>query len=508
MGRMEDNLRYDWIAYIPPIVEQGGFFADVREEILGAVRGADILEDWEGGHAKPEALTIVPALYRDDEGVPFALTETNRGRFLYSGYSEAHVDRLDALGVVTMGVAEFVRALEEIPLPRRAAFVSRRSPQWHAALARVMLMSEMPVRHQSVLPLIPTRDGRWVSRGFKVYFSHAQFGPSVPEGIKVDVVDEAAAADGDRAALFRSMGVREISERFVREAIANTHRSPAFDRVHLEPGVMASHVEFFWSTRPDKSADDGEHTLWMVSETGSRHLGDKMYLRSDAPWSAFVLLRQAGVDGELFLHPAYTAAKKSQEHWKDWERYMQKSMKVNLYPRLCHFTHAEAGRLARGCTVHDDFATVMREHPGNAWLSLLRDGWDFYSQWLLAGNKDVTIQERAHLREYLGSQSVRVLGSSEPAVLSSTYIPRSSLTGEYGYIAPYVDIPDPDDPMWELVLGCLGVGSEADVKFHLACLNCAKINEKVPLEEIRSIMHRVEAEMEGPGDDKRLQVVR
>lgn len=495
MSKMANNLRHYWIAYLPVNTVQRGFFASVRDKIFTGLRTSPVLRDWSGTPSKPNLLTRVPAVYCDDEGTPLTLTPRNAHRLLNGGYPEPHVARLTDLEVGEMGLVYFSEALGEVPWAGREAFLAGKTPGWHAAFARAVMapgaLTEIPT-----LPLIPLRSGSWVSTGRKVYFSSAQWStdiPRVPEGIEVDVVDDAAAADPDRRALYARMGVQDITAAFIRDAIAATHSKADFEPRRLSDEVLISHGEFFRRTH-DAWRPGEPQVLWMVSETGRRLRSDGMYLSSDAPGSASRLLRRTAADGDRFLHPAYTAPTAYKEP-DTWLGYLQKRMKVSVYPRFVdHLRLAEA---AVGQTpLHDDFLTVMREEPGNAWLTLLRDGWDYYKRFLLDDMGAVGKFDRDRVKGHLSGQKVRVTGSDNPIELRSTYIALSSLTGEHEHVAPFLDIPDPHDPRWAPVLSCFGVGSETDALFYLACLDGAKRKEKVPPEEIRSIMHKVEAELD------------
>lgn len=497
MGSMTNNLHHDWIAYIPANYAPRGFFQDLRGKILFHLRDSDVLEDWSGRRTQPRKLTHVPADYRDHEGTPFVLSESTRHQFLNRGYPETEVWKLTRIEMRKMGAEQFRTELVNIPPAQKERFLAGKSSEWHVSFAQALTSPRFKTTIK-LLPLIPLRSGEWVYSDQKVYFPRGPWSPVVPKGIDIKVVDDEAAEDSDRRALYAQLGVQDIAPPFIREAIMDTHGRQEFDPKCLSTEVLVSHAEIFWRA-DDPSRGYTPKKLWMVSETGSRHLSDKMYLPSDVPGAASKLLRQSASDGDKFLHPAYTAPNRSAER-ENWPGYLVTGLSVSIYPRLFDKKYM-FGDPPRPCATHDDFAAVM-EQPGNAWLTLLRDGWEFYKQWLV-DTMQINLLEQDSLKKYLKGQKVYIRGSSEPIALDLTYIPLSPMT-EYGHLAPLLDISSPNDPRWDPVLTTLGVGSELDVLFHLACLKGAKQSEKSSTEEIRQIMHRIENELDG-GDAEKLR---
>lgn len=491
MGNLSNDMRYSWTEYLPVDKSQSEFFESLRLCILDEVIASKTMEAWTGRKTYPSQLVRAPERLCDSTGRPLAMREGNKYKYLAGGYPETSASKLHKLGVDHMHVELFYKEMTAILEPSPAKFLSAKPNEWHSSLARALVTMTRPPDVEE-LPVLPLRDGRWVSSGSQVYFPGGLSHTSVPEGIKIDVVDAEAAADRDRRALFVKFGVQYLTDSFVRSAIEETHVSSSQDMLRLPPDVLISHVEFLYRTR-DTTKSYVPLSVQMASEEGRSRGGTLMYLPSDVPSAASRLLPRSRTSMYGFLHPAYAAIGRSEEDL--WVDFLQKCLGVSIYPRLYDSAY-NALESQTGSCIHDDFASIMQGFGDNTWLTVFRDGWEFYKEWLGGEHRSLGNHQHGWLKEYLRDSRVRCTGTSDRRRLCETYLLLGDLTVEYDGVTPFLDIPDAHDPRWMPVLECLGVGTSPSVEFYLDCLSGAKDNEKVPVYKIRNIMHKIEDYLE------------
>ncbi|SPO01787.1 uncharacterized protein DNG_04460 [Cephalotrichum gorgonifer] len=468
LGNLNNGLRYSWVDYIPKNEAKPQFFEDLRKQIFDQLRESCVLEAQSGRKVKPGNIVRVPKEFKDPSGYPFTMNDKNRDRFLSASYADASAPSLEVLSVDVMSVELFYKEMAAALKPGPARFFAPKSKS---------------------LPVVPLRNGVWVSSGVQVFFADNQFIAAAPEGINIDIVDANAAADPDRKALFIKLGARELTEASIRQAIISTHLSFRFKPDDLSPDVLISHAQYLFKTR-DTTIPDHVMTFWMAAEVGPCRKGSEMYLPSDVDGAATGLLPKSAMSKYGFLHPGYAAAGGSEgELWTD---YLKTNFNVSIYPRLFDPSHSVLVG-TKECSIHDDFLLLLRVLPQNAWLAVLRDGWEFYRRWLEDENGSFSKSERDKLTKYLGDREVRCTGKGKLEKLSSTYMPLGHLKFGYGgEAAPFLDIPDVYDARWTPLLECFGVGTSATVEFYLACLSAIKEAEKSPVDAIQQLMHKIE----------------
>jgi len=496
MGNFNNLLRYSWIRYIATAEANTGFFEDLRQDILERLRNSKILYSQSGRKKKPASLIMIPTAWRDPSGRPFMIHRSNKDKFLAGQYDmEKDWHYLDVLGVKRMDVNVFHDEMAKVLRGNPASFFQNKTKEWHASFARALVAMNMSPG-SSKLPIIPLRNGKWVDSrlgGGLNYFPNSKSASAIPEGIKMNIVDPEAAADPDRRKLFVHMGVRDLADSHIRETIRNTHRDSKFKPDGLRPDVLVSHAEFLFMSR--RKDDQESFRIWMAADLGFCRNSDTMYLPSDVPGAASNILPKGAHQKYGFLHTAYLKAGGSDK--KLWFDYLQKHHNVSVYPRLFN----DSSNKKYGCLpeehVHDDFKLIMQGSLSQRWLTLLRDGWEFYKPWLDTVIPVAQSHDRAELLTYLRESEVRCTGSVQSEWVRHTYMPLNRLTREYGTIAPFLDISDPQNPRWEPLLKCLLVGIEDDICFYIKCLSGAKKNDRISSGKIRNIMHEIEDRVGG-----------
>jgi hypothetical protein len=496
MGNFNNPLRYSWIRYIPTAGAKTGFFEDLRQDILEKLRNSQILDSQSGRKKKPASLIMVPTAWRDPSGRPFMIHRSNEDRFLAGQYDkEKDWHCLDVLGVKLMDEYVFHDEMAKVFRGNPASFFQNKTKEWHASFSRALVAMNMSFRSLE-LPIIPLRNGKWVSSrlgGSFNYFPNSMSALAIPQGIEMNIVDPEAAADPDRRKLLVHLGVRDLTDSHIRATIRNTHLDSKFKPDGLRPDVLVSHAEFLFRTRP-KDDQESFH-IWMAADLGFCRKSDTMYLPSDIPGAASNILPKGAHQKYGFLHTAYLKAGGSDK--KLWFDYLQKHHKVSVYPRLFN----DNPNKKYGCPpeehVHGDFKLIMQGSLSQRCLILLREGWEFYKPWLDTVITVAQSDDRTKLLAYLREREVRCTGSVQSEQVRYTYMPLDRLTREYGTIAPFLDIPDPQNPRWQPLLKCLLVGMEDDIGFYLKCLSGAKKNDRISGGKIRNIMHEIEDRVDG-----------
>lgn len=480
MSNFNNSLRYSWIRYIPINRANTAFFEGLRQNILTKLRTSKILYSQSGRKMKPANLIMIPIAWRDPSGRPFMTHRSNKNKLLAGQYdvgNDGHY--LNFLGVRSMDEWLFHNELAKVLKGNPASFLRNKTKEWHTSFARALVA--MATSPGSELPLIPLRNGKWVGSypgGDCNYFPNSKSVSTIPEGIELNIVDPEAAADADRRKLFVRMGVQNLEDYHIRTAIRRTHLDGKFKPNGLRPDVLVSHAEFLFRTRSENNPESFH--IWMAADLGLCRKSDTMYLPSDVPGAASNMLPKGAHQKYGFLHTAYLKAGGSNR--KLWFDYLQKCHNVSVYPRLFN----DSSTKKYGCPeehVHADFKLILQGSLSQRCLILLREGWEFYEQWL---------SDRSEVTAYLRECEVQCIGGVQSERVRHTYIPLDRLTREYQTIAPFLDIPDPQNPRWKPLLKRLLVGMEDDILFYIKCLRGAKKDGTISSEKIRNIMHEIE----------------
>lgn len=518
-------LRYAWISYLPSTTPLSPLMRDIRDDIFRRLRNTPVIHTQQvyGKLRSPVGLTIVPDLYRDPDGVPFALSGDGRGfvsREYSWVYSDAKNSTLEQLGVKTMNDEDFMALMVAVLGNDPVAFYRGKTPEWHASFCNSLhttiqntirtfdlLWTSTPTsQHLLDLPIIPLRGGTWatplvtpwesplISTGSTIHYADTSSGAAeIPEGIFIRVVDPEAACNPDRRRLFDLLGVTKMNDSTIRTAIICTHTSETFKPDSLEPRVLASHLAFMfysgWKTDAHKTCD-----FWVASAKGECRLASTMYIPSNAPGAAYRVLSQAGRDKDCrFLHPAYMDQVVEKEKLGDWMGWLLENTKIALHPRIYNSGPATLSVL------HPDFRPLLESNvPSMRVLTLLRDGWDYYKAFLdisiKAADSIIPYNRFLELSELVRDVVVPCRGSTSFAPLRSTYMPNSSLASQYLGLVPLLDLPDLENPTWAPVLKGLRIQDEPDLRFYLECLRGCRNDPNVSVGTVQTLMRNIETE--------------
>ncbi|SPN98451.1 uncharacterized protein DNG_01495 [Cephalotrichum gorgonifer] len=482
LGNFPKGLGHTWPSYIPSVTGKTPFFEDMRQDILKRLKKADVVKSQAGSKTKPEKVVQVPWYMIDPDGNPFMISDKNKKGLLASGYDPvAYGYGLDVLGVRSMDNNTFYKEMALVLKGREEEFLASQSKEWHAAFARALSkMGYTP--GTALIPIIPLQNGKWVNTSTGVFFPESQSTLPVPKGIQILTVDREAAADPDRRALFSKTGVQDLTDNHINTKIKNTHADNTFDPNSLAPEVLVSHARFLFKMNPRETP----MSLWMAATEGPCRRAEVMYISSDISGAASSVLPRSASASYGFLHPAYLEA----DGDPLWDNYLRNVLKIRIYPRI-HITSTGWGPADKD-TVHADFNLIMRQLPHQKWLAVLRDGWEFYKEWLEPETTPQSHKRVFKLLEYMKDYKVPCTGGIGLERFRNIYMPLERLTRDYGDLAPFLEIPDPLNPLWKPLMTALGVRTRDDVDFYLHCLTSAKRKQGVSGERIRQIMHEIE----------------
>ena len=518
-------LRYAWMLYLPQKAPLNSLMMVIRWDLFEKLRHAPIMHTRQvgGKPRKPSDLTIVPDIYCDHKGVPFVQLSKNV-EFVSGGYSWIYGDTKNSifndLCAKTMGEEDFMASMVSLLRKDPTSFYKGKTPEWHTSFCRTLhtiLLAAIqnsggkPMQtwvttpigdHMSKLPIIPLRGGGWATSysatSIDVYYAETGSGAAqIPDGIQMRVVDPEAASNPDRRRLFDLLGVRNISGENIHNAIIVTHDSVTFKPGSVAPHVAVSHLAFLFQSGWSSNVSDISmaHDFWLASAQGQCYKSSSMYLPSKVPGAASLMLPPGGADKHYrFLHPLYMegAVKiKDQDKWIEW---ILKHTQISVYPRLYNPEYP------RHPLVHPDSKPFLEnENQSLRLLTLLRDGWDYYKQFLDTSLKFPESRVQSHhvagLNDIVQDIIVPCTGSALSAPLRSTYyMPSHSLPSPYRRLVPFLDLPDPENPAWGPLMEALKVEREPCLDFYLDCLRGCQNSSGVSTDTVRMLMGNIQNE--------------
>lgn len=494
MSILDNSLRFTWIRYIPNTPGKTAFIESLRSDIVRRLQNSKILDTQSGGKRKPSNVVRAPSTWRDQNGRPFMVHRRNKHKFLATAYDDVEdLQYLNLLGVRIMDQQSFFDEIKKIAGRDTSSFFKTKTKEWHTSFARTLFT--MNSHRSRELAVIPLRGGKWVSMDSVTGYLHFPDSDSVsriPEGIEIQIVDAGASADPDRRRLFAQLGVTTLTDARIRQVILETHSNIKFVPESLSTDALVSHAKFLFDTRAGARMD--ALIIWMSSDQGICRKSHAMYLPSKVPGAASRVLPNAAgrVQRYGFLHDSYLQADVSDK--ESWFEYLRLTLLVNIYPRFWNEDLGRPSNCPAEDHLHADFRQLMQGSLNQKCLVLLRDGWEYYKKWLARDPKVYDYRGAAYdsVMQFLRDSKVKCTGSVQYEQAKSTYMPLDRLTRDYGTIAPFVDLPDPQNPGWRALITALHISMDNDLTFYLKCLDGAKRNIDIPESKIRAIMHEIE----------------
>jgi hypothetical protein len=484
-------MKYTWPKYFPGKANVSGFFDAFKTHVLKRIAFEKVLESVDGQFMAPTSLMFCPPKFCDKNGRPLTATAANSYRYLSPKYEHDDQETLKAFGVNEITGEEFVRELSVV-MKEDPAFVYNQSLEWHAYLARALspLCSNEDLSSQiEVLKLIPLRDKRWASIAEgRIFFPGDRHGHGliIPDGVDWLVVDHEAASNLPQMHFYKLLGVKEFSIVSLCNLIVSSHNDPKFNPQSITNSALLSQAVFLFNSgwKIEKN-----QRFWCVQECGTdRSCSSRLYLESDDPLSATKLLGTAPQGRFHFLHRSYLDAVPDDDRER-WHQWLVNNLHVSIHPQLVLISGKDRFRFST------DFEWLLMHRPSAESLVLLRDKWYLYAPFIENDDSKREINEanvsRKLIRERLSFMGVKCRdGIIRQA--KKTYLPTDELVAAAKGCVAFVDVPNPQDKRWELVLRPLQVGLKDDLDFYLQALQELKVRS-VTKEAVANFLEQIQA---------------
>ena len=450
------TMRYTWPNYLPIHVYNGTFLSELGGRygaIFNDLKSRPVVWSHGGTLQIPNLLTHVPERFLDRHQRPllgaYSDPEQNDTQSqLCPDYPTDVLEALECLGVKIMDNEMFIERLV-----RRAPWFSQLSREWHEDLASVLCRSKALLKAADSIPLIPLRNGRWISPSSPkpIYFPTTD-DLGIPKDVNFQIVDRQAQRDPNRKSLFQLLGMKHCDQGDVCSEIIRLHKDLTNDRMEqLDLLAHAIDIYQFGSRCKDLKIQ----YLRLRESEGSFAYGSALYI--DAPGTGQPLSKLLGSprpSNVRFLHPSYIEAHSGMQDERRWIQWLINELQVSDIPRL-----KEKGRSALSPAI----LAIAHSQPSWVLLKILTENWVRYA-------KDLN-----EVRQELSLIKVRCVNDKTLRSLSETILPLphlKRLAKEYEVDdLPFLDIGDLDIDSPSLMnLKSLGVTTAEDSELYLTVL--------------------------------------
>ncbi|KAK3323250.1 hypothetical protein B0T19DRAFT_462713 [Cercophora scortea] len=523
------RLRYDWPRFLPvKLGPPDEFFYPFTRAMLQYLSHREILETLNGDLRQPCRLIYVPRAYRDGSGTPLTAGAPNSEQYLSTKYNDQDFKHVKSLGVKKMDHGLFLDHLERQITTSLDEFKAQPT-EWHSRLAVVLAevwesegsSSSLPsgnhprpakrnddssdcsdgdykvisvLGHPQAptkkrilsLPVIPLRDGRWVTgTNYNVLFSAATSAPVLPGGMGFMVIDSNASQDSRRANLYRILGAKNFDPKGICKIIIEGHASPSFKPDAVTRADLISQAQFLY--RSGWSNNDGEEFLWLATELDNRARGDSLYIDDESePLSATHFFASRRNDF-AFIHPDYLAADGGDEENRHrWLRWLKTQLCLSSLPRLARILR-RVNKSKQVFAMSPEFEYILATFGSYPVLKLLCEHTAVYRSWIVRGRVGTPTPQNHNMGSAANAEvdlavdvsyrrlnhrirSLMVECTDDTLVpLRHTVLPVSRLPQEVDGCVSFLKLEDPDHPRWK-ALGHFGVCVEQDLDFYFHCL--------------------------------------
>lgn len=456
------------------------FWAQLLPEIVRLLKETRVLRPWSGGSLKhPDQLRRVPDYYLDEMGTPL-FKDTPDEVYLSAKYEWSDFQRLDVLAVKELSFLDIsTRVRRDLTVPSSRWKSALTSDEW---VTRSASMLVRPFNMQGstgeavvikALPLIPLRDGTWVSGDSGSIFHPESDRLPVPTDLGLRLVDPEALQNPARKALFTKLGLRNCVTKDVVASILKKYNT--WSNAPLQCSI--SHLCYLYWHLP-KNERDLPKTIYLKDQSsrpiyrsyvtyGKEIDVDDLYFETDERYEVKQLVKRKASGSNItfpgfavhYINRAYMDAMPSEARRYDisWEGWLGGSAGVRRIPRLVRPTAP---------TVLSDLFLYIKKWRKEELVGTLKAHWASY--------KDIiTPPVISALRE-----ATVPCDDGTDAPLRTTYVPLPKLMKickkvEVGKEMPFLTLPlevvDEAHKDWEF-LGIFDVGYEISAKFYLDVL--------------------------------------
>jgi hypothetical protein len=367
------GLRYSWPKYLKDSGRAIAFWSDLRRDILNDLKGRRILESRSPnlGLCSPLTIRFIPDSVRLD-GEPLvedAETKHKHLSFSYDTEDGGLSPELSLLGVEKMGESHFVEELRSIIQRQGTDFLKCKSDAWHSKVAATLQRVSAPQR-LSGIPLIPLRDGEWVSSSAEHLFLDAESSNlTVPNGIDIRLVDPEACKDHTRRTFFQWLGIGSCSQEKVCQMIIELHQNTTDLNRPREATIkdFVSDAVYLFNT-PQFVRRNLSKVLWLLDSKGLPCRGSHLYIDHSAVSPAMSTYANNPESGVRLLHPVYISRAKAEGQETAFVLWLLFRLELSTFPELVR---------DRQLTKEFQFFST---NAADKLLVYLRDNWLHYDQ--------------------------------------------------------------------------------------------------------------------------------
>lgn len=495
------------------------FWKKLLPEIVRLLKETRVLRPWSGGPLKrPDQLKRVPNHCLDEAGNPLFKDLPNEV-YLHLEYEDSDFETLhEILGVQELNfwdISPRVRADLDSPFSRWKS--STTSDAWISRSA-TMLMRSFHTQNTVAeiiglkeLPLIPLRDGSWVSGASRSLFFPDSEGVPVPTDLGLPLVDPQALGNSVRQTLFKKLGVHNCVPEVVITLILGKYNR--WCDVSLQSSV--SHLRYlYWhlpKVRRDLAKkvylkDQNSRPVYQTSITLGKKvkediIEDDLYFDTDGMYDVKRLSRPMKLGSKIcpgfnvhYINQAYVDAVPSDvlRCGVSWKRWLKLSG-IRHSPRLI--------KSSTPPTLSKFFDYILKWRNEDL-VGILKAHWATYKR--LTSRPVVDALREAAVPSEDGTK----------VSLHTTYLPLPKLVKlckdldvqiDQGmpFLKLPVEIDDDAEQDWSF-LTMFDVGHEADTRFYLDVLRCFACAYENPSEFSGKALVRIyeEIEIHSKADDR------
>ncbi|KAH7013105.1 hypothetical protein EDB80DRAFT_607184 [Ilyonectria destructans] len=268
-GQSGLGLRYGWPKYIKHHQHSQDFWNKLAQAILHDLRGQHILESRnECSYHRPNELRFLPTEFRYQGN---AIFESFYLRQVHLSFNYDHVfDELSLLGVQQTSIEDLVDEFSIWIAEYGVSGLSARSMKWHQTVASLFSDQVQLKNTLSGLPIIPLRDGSWVSANTPNLYLRAETGDEyVPASIDISIVDEDASKDPVRRRFYQFLGIKIYTPKLVCNLILELHSGHPSSVANRTPGDLVMDAAYLFKHRNLLEREGAPQMYFLVKNQGN-----------------------------------------------------------------------------------------------------------------------------------------------------------------------------------------------------------------------------------------------
>jgi hypothetical protein len=427
------SLRYTW----PLFLKDGGgnykYWDKLKERIMEQLSNECVLESRHNRTlCQPDSLFYIPHLYRlgRDPLVEDQSSELEHLSFSYDLEIDNILEELKQMGVKVMKFERFYQEFQEKIISKEGRlYLDKKSKRWHSEIARLF------VRHGNTslvanLPLIPLRDGKWVTPSQKhLFLEENTSGAVIPDGIDICLVGAEACEDSKRKAFFEWLGIKKCDQGEACRMIMECYIP--FKGRTLEQSVQD--LVYLFKARHNFDNNSVEKIQLMMAAPFKPQFSYPKELYIQEPGKTSIVSKYAGniASNMPVLHPRYLEEIRKIGEESEFVSWACSRLRISTQPRLVDEQDSltpEFKFLANNATV--DLLVVLRDH------------FDMYSDKL-------DNRRRPSFRRLTGAVSELKVKCKDKIWrrLDQTVLPGPSMEIRGPHL-PFIDVPDPSNSHW------------------------------------------------------------